>query len=60
MLVGVIRSFHCHMKARVRENGVLLEEIEVKNGLHQWCTMATTLFNLYLCVVGVAGIPVLF
>ena len=51
MLVDIIRSFHSHMKARVRVDGELLEEIEVENGLRQGCTMAPTLFNLYSCVV---------
>ncbi len=32
--------------------GELLEEIEVNNGLRQRSNMASTLFNLYACVVG--------
>ena len=51
VLVDIIRSFHSHMKARIRVDGKLLEEIEVENGLQQGCTMAPTLFNLYSCVV---------
>lgn len=50
-LIGIVKSFHNNMKARIRVNGELLEEIEVENGLHQGCTMAPSLFNLYACVV---------
>ena len=48
---GYCRSFHEAMEARVRVGGELLDEIEVRNGLRQGCTMAPTLFNLYACVV---------
>ena len=50
-LVEIVKSFHKAMEARVRVGGELLDEIEVRNGLRQGCTMATTLFNLYACVV---------
>ena len=50
-LITLIGSFHQDMKARLRIDGNLLEEIEVANGLRQGCTMAPTLFNLYACVV---------
>ena len=50
-LIDVVKSFHEGMEARVRVGGELLEEIEVRNGLRQGCTMAPTLFNLYACVV---------
>ena len=50
-LIKIVRSFHEGMEARVRVGEELLEEIEVKNGLRQGCTMAPTLFNLYSCVV---------
>ena len=46
-----MKSFHKAMEARVRVGGELLDEIEVRNGLRQGCTMAPTLFNLYACVV---------
>ena len=31
--MGIIKSFHTNMRARVRVDGKLLEEIEVNNGL---------------------------
>ena len=46
-----MRAFHEAIEARVRIDGELLDEIEVRNGLRQGCTMAPTLFNLYACVV---------
>ena len=51
VLVEILQSFHSDMKARVRLEGQLLEEIEVNNGLRQGCTMAPSLFNLYACAV---------
>ena len=39
------------MKARMRVDKKLLEEIDVRNGLRQVCTMAPALFNLYACAV---------
>ena len=51
VLVEIVQSFHSDMKARVRLEGELLEEIEVNNGLRQGCTMAPSLFNLYACAV---------
>ena len=39
------------MKAKIRVDGKLLNEIEVENGVRQGCTMAPTLFNLYACVM---------
>ena len=50
-LITLIRSFHQDMKARLRVDGNLLEEIEVANDLRQGCTMAPTLLNLYACVI---------
>ena len=51
VLVEIVMSFHEGMEARVRVGDKLLDEIEVRNGLRQGCTMAPTLFNLYACVV---------
>ena len=46
-LIDIIRSFHDNMKAKLRLDGELLEEIEVENGLRQGCSMAPT----FACVV---------
>ena len=35
VLVGIIKSFHINMRARVRVDGELLEEIELNNGQRQ-------------------------
>ena len=51
VLVEIVKSFHEGMEARVRVGDKLLDEIEVRIGLRQGCTMASTLFNLYACVV---------
>ena len=45
------------MKAKIRVDDELLDEIEVKNGLQQGCTMAPTLFNLYVCMVVESWMP---
>ena len=50
-LIGIVRSFHENMKANIRVDDELCDEIEVENGLRQSCTMAPTLFNLYAAVV---------
>ena len=50
-LVKLIRSFHEDTKAKIRLDGVVLEEISVQNGLRQGCCMAPVLFNLYTCLV---------
>jgi hypothetical protein len=47
----LIRSFHEGMKAKIRLEDTLLEEIEVKNGLRQGCCMVPVLFNLNTCLV---------
>ncbi len=50
-IIDIVRSLYEGMKARVRVDGVLLEEIAVNNGLRQGCTLAPVLFNLYACLV---------
>ncbi len=50
-IIDIVRSLHEGMKARVRVDGVLLEEIAVNNGLRQGCTLAPVLFNLHACLV---------
>ena len=49
-IMRLIRSFHEGMRAKVRLEGVTLEEIQVHNGLRQGCCMAPVLFNLYTCL----------
>ena len=39
------------MKAKIRLDGSLLEQIDVQNGLRQSCCMAPVLFNLFTCLV---------
>ena len=48
--IQLIRSFHDGMRARVRLEGMMIEEIQVQNGLCQGCCMAPVLFNLYTCL----------
>ena len=50
-VIKLVKSFHEDMKARVRVDGELLEEIEVTNGLRQGCTLAPTLFTIYASIV---------
>ena len=49
--VNLIRAFHTNMKAKIRLDGELLEDINVENGLRQGCCMAPVLFNLYTTLV---------
>ena len=49
-IIHLIRSFHEGMRAKVRIEGVTLEEIRVQNGFRQGCCMAPVLFNLYTCL----------
>ena len=49
--VNLIRAFHNNMKAKIRLDGELLEDINVENGLRQGCCMAPVLFNLYTTLV---------
>ena len=44
--MNLINSFHEGMKARVRVDGKLTDEIDVRNGLRQGCCIAPVLFNL--------------
>ena len=44
--VNLIRAFHTNMKAKIRLDSELLEDISVENGLRQGCCMAPVLFNL--------------
>ena len=50
-IVRLIKSFHQGMRARMRLDGSLLDQFEVKNGLRQGCCLALVLFNLFSCLV---------
>ena len=50
-VIALIRSFHEGMRAQIRVNGKLLEDIDVDYSLRQGCPRAPTLFNLYACLV---------
>ena len=49
--VGLIRSLHNGMKARVSFNGTLSEEISINNGVKQADISTPMLFNIYLAIV---------
>ncbi len=50
-MVNIIASFHNGMKAKIRLDGMMLEEFKVSNGLRQGCCMAPVLFNLFSCLM---------
>ena len=50
-MLSIIRSFHEGMHAEVRVGSTATDSFEVQNGLRQGCTMAPTLFNIYLSAV---------
>ncbi|KAI8440933.1 hypothetical protein MSG28_009230 [Choristoneura fumiferana] len=49
--VNLIRQFHVGMKAQVRHENELSEEIQISSGVKQGCVLAPTLFALYFSVV---------
>ena len=49
--VNLVQAFHNNMKAKIRLDGELLEDINVENGLRQGCCMARVFFNLYTTLV---------
>ena len=67
-MLQVIWALHDGMLAHVHVDGSVTEEFVVTNGLHQGCTLAPMLFNLYFAAVmarwrgtsSTRGIPVLF
>ena len=47
-LLQIVKSFHEGMHAEVRVGSSTTESFEVRNGLRQGCTLAPTLFNIYI------------
>ena len=50
-LLSLVKSCHEGMHAEVRVGSTTTEEFEVRNGLRQGCTLAPTLFNIYISTV---------
>lgn len=50
-MLGIIRSFHDGMLARVKVGDLVTSDVEVNNGLRQGCVLAPTLFNIYFGAV---------
>ena len=53
-LLRLVKSCHEGMCAEVRVGSTTTEEFEVRNGIRQGCTLAPTLFNIYISA-GVAN-----
>ena len=49
--MGLIRSLHNGMKARVSFDGTLSEEMSINNGVKQGDISAPMLFNIYFAIV---------
>lgn len=50
-MIAVIRAFHDGMRAAVRIDDELSEEIDITRGLRQGCVLAPLLFNLFFAAV---------
>ena len=50
-LLSSVKSCHEGMCAEVRVGSTTTEEFEVRNSLRQGCTLAPTLFNIYISAV---------
>ena len=51
LTLSLIRLCHDDMTAVVRVSGGTTDEINIRNGLRQRCTMAPVLFNLYIAAM---------
>ena len=51
VMLSLIRSFHDDMTAVVRVSGGTTDEINIRNGLRQGCTIVPVLFNLYFAAM---------
>ena len=50
-MLKIVKSFYEGMHAEVRVGSQITENFEVRNGLRQECTLASTLFNIYISAV---------
>ena len=50
-LLSLVKSCHEGMRAEVRVGSTTTEELEVRSGLRQECTLAATLINIYISAV---------
>ena len=50
-MLSVIQLLHDSMQAKVRAEGEQTDTIKVNKGLHQGCTLAPVLFNIYFSAV---------
>ena len=50
-MLSVIQLLHDSMQAKVRAEGEQTDTIKVNKGLHQGCTLAPVLFNIYYSAV---------
>ena len=48
VMIGLLRSLHDGMEVEVTTHGCISPTINMTNGLRQGCTIASTLFALYL------------
>ena len=50
-LLSIVQSFHTSMQATICVDGDRLDPFAVRNGLRQGCSMAPTLFNIFMWAV---------
>ena len=51
VMVSVVKSFHEEMNAEVRVGSSSTDVFDMNNDVHQGCTLAPTLFDLYFNVI---------